>query len=560
MNTKTAADADAIRAHLELVLKSPEFQASKRNSGFLSYVVSKALSGETQLINGYQIGREVFGRPEDFDPQTDPIVRTQAVRLRAALKNFYHDHGDAAKIKITIPRGGYVPNFEPDQNKLAAVGGAASAAHPKEKPYPPKIAVLPFADLSPEADYQYFADGLARELAVSLSRFDHLAAISTESSKLFHQFLGDATKLGEHFGAQFLLRGSLQRYADKYRITVELIDCAENRLIWADQIRGELTMEDFFEMQDEIVSRVTSLIADDYGVIPRTLLNAPKTPQPKEFDVYDAVLEFHTYATNTAKMELREKTRKSLKQAVAKDPNYPLTWAYLAEVTADDYTIMHNNAGVERVIRAQQYANRALEIDPRCQYAHWVKAYTHFLAREKRQFLEAAEHAVSINENAAFICGLVGWALAMSGEREKGCELINKAMDLNPYQPTWFNIVSCLTAFENGNFEDAHKFALKFHSPEMPWDGILRSATLGALSRCEDAQTAFDNVVALKPDLAEKRVLREYMSRMIWSDSLVDKLMRAIPIEAWNMRCEDDDGIDDSADHSIKKDRRDRLS
>ena len=118
-----------IRAELQRVLASPQFEASERNRRFLAYVIEEALAGRAARIKAYNIATDVFGRDASFDPQLDPVVRMEARRLRRSLERFYLIDGQPGSIQIAMPKGGYAPEFERGGTSEAppAVGPAAGA-------------------------------------------------------------------------------------------------------------------------------------------------------------------------------------------------------------------------------------------------------------------------------------------------------------------------------------------------------------------------------------------------------------------------------------------------
>ena len=103
--------AEAARRELDRVLESSTFRRNERLSGFLRFVVERALEGRTQEVKESVIAIEVFGRKPDYDSKRDPIVRTEATRLRARLSQYYSEEGKADPVVIELPRGGYVPVF-----------------------------------------------------------------------------------------------------------------------------------------------------------------------------------------------------------------------------------------------------------------------------------------------------------------------------------------------------------------------------------------------------------------------------------------------------------------
>ena len=106
-----APSADEIRSALDRVLASEPFRGSPQLAAFLRYVVETTLRGEADRLKGYTIAIEALGRSESFDPQTDPIVRVEAVRLRRAMSRYYGDEGSREPVIIELPLGSYVPIF-----------------------------------------------------------------------------------------------------------------------------------------------------------------------------------------------------------------------------------------------------------------------------------------------------------------------------------------------------------------------------------------------------------------------------------------------------------------
>ena len=104
--------ADDVRAELDRLLSSGRFQASERRRAFLRYIVEETLAGRADRLKGYAIAVTIFGRDETFDPQTDPVVRLEARRLRRDLDSYYVDAGSHDAVRISIPKGSYVPRFE----------------------------------------------------------------------------------------------------------------------------------------------------------------------------------------------------------------------------------------------------------------------------------------------------------------------------------------------------------------------------------------------------------------------------------------------------------------
>ncbi|MCU0247407.1 MAG: hypothetical protein MUC42_12590, partial [Bryobacter sp.] len=168
MNSMDTHTESKIRAHLDRVLASARFREAPRISAFLRNVVEKTLAGKQGEIKEIFIGMEVYDRGPEFDPAKDSIVRVEASRLRSKLRDYYLEEGKETAVRITLPKGTYVPVFElPGQ---AAVVAAAAAGRDWKWPVglavvllvvvaagfwfarrpgaAPRLAVLPFEDLS----------------------------------------------------------------------------------------------------------------------------------------------------------------------------------------------------------------------------------------------------------------------------------------------------------------------------------------------------------------------------------------------------------------------------
>ena len=126
---------DEVRDQLARILGSPEFVVPERARGFLRYLVEQTLAGHADRLKGYTIATAVFERDESFDAQADPVVRTEAGRLRRALERYYLVAGQADPVLIEVPKGGYVPIFArraapPPKSPAAEEQPAASATTP----------------------------------------------------------------------------------------------------------------------------------------------------------------------------------------------------------------------------------------------------------------------------------------------------------------------------------------------------------------------------------------------------------------------------------------------
>ena len=216
---------EALAATAEAVANM-DFPASARNRRFLEYVMRQTLDGNLDKISGYHVATEVFGRESDFNPATDPIVRIEAAKLRRDLEVYYLKSGSRAAVRITLPRGGYVPVFH-----------RATATEQNAGLDPQAITVH---DLN-EA-------GMARSGAPLRARvIDHLARqaeVSVFAGPLSASGDGlldseTARELGRRNGTRFIMSGDAHPGGDGEVVcTARLHDGQTGRLLWSADITG----------------------------------------------------------------------------------------------------------------------------------------------------------------------------------------------------------------------------------------------------------------------------------------------------------------------------------
>ena len=171
--------SDQVQAQLKRIMASPEFVSGKKLGQFLSYVVKQTLNGGPDELTQYAIAVEGLGYPETFDPTTVPNVRVLASRLRRALDNYYAKDGTADPIRISVPKGGYISVFMPNQ-EFEPVAGSASGAtcfmtcNGDSKAVgqdSPSIAILPLEYLGNGSEHTFIASGITEEVIIALTHF-----------------------------------------------------------------------------------------------------------------------------------------------------------------------------------------------------------------------------------------------------------------------------------------------------------------------------------------------------------------------------------------------------
>jgi serine/threonine-protein kinase len=248
-----------VQDQLEKVLASEAFRNAPRLSEFLRFSVGAALRGEAGQIKEYLIGVEVFPRGPDYDPRIDPVVRVEARRLRAKLREYYEQEGRQDALRIHFPKGGYAPVFESRETApstagskawrrlpsrrslLLAAGGAAAAAvvylfDGSRTGSPSRIAVLPMRAYAPtdSEDVQRLADGIVEAILRDLSAHQDLSVVSWPTAAGYRAAGKGVPEISRELGAARLAAVWVRRYPERLVVSVHVVDGAADRKLWAE--------------------------------------------------------------------------------------------------------------------------------------------------------------------------------------------------------------------------------------------------------------------------------------------------------------------------------------
>jgi adenylate cyclase len=517
-----------IRGALDRVLASEEFAASARLRDMLRFLVDESLAGRAGRLKGYRIAVEVFHRDERFDADTDPLVRIQAGRLRRALDRYYTGAGAADPLRIEVPKGGYAPTFVVAPGAVAARGAVAdSPTGATAGAAPPVVAVLPFQSLSSDPEQAYFAEGLAAELTIALTRFDGMAVIAHQSALQYRDDVPDVRRIGRELGAGYLVQGSVQRLGTALRISASVTEAASQEVLWTERYAFDLAEQDLFAVQDDLAHKVSARIAGRYGAVFRDLgrdVQGRRTAVP---GAYDAVLHFHHFVADRSDAAGR-RARAALEQSAALDPGFALAWAMLAELLVDTYAA-DPEAPAELVDRALAMATRAVALEPTCQQARWALAWTQFFRRDVPAFRSEVERAIALNPNAPYFVGVAGWAHALAGDWGRGLELLDRGIALNPHYPRWFHFAYYVNHYRTGDYAAALTQAGLMGSSDAPRVLALEAAALARLGRAAEARARAARLAVADPRFRARgrRVVQAFLLDAALGDDLLAGLAEA---------------------------------
>jgi adenylate cyclase len=515
-----------IRKQVARIVNCNVFRGSEKQRKFLMYIVAESLAGREDKLKGYTIAIDVYGRKDGFDPQSDPIVRVEAGRLRRALAYYYLTDGKDDPILIEIPKGAYKPTFQlrQPQGREGEKPLSAQGVHPYTAP---SIAVLPLVNLTGNEEDDYFSDGLAEELTTELARYQDLLVIAFQSTLRYKSLKTDPKTIGDDLGVRFLLTGSIRKDTETIKVTINLLDTSSSTQIWGRGYKRNLAPVKLIALQEEIAHSVVGVVADNYGLLTRRLSKEVPKKAPSELQAYDAILRFYHYESVLTSGTFQQAFT-ALKKAVEINPEYGLAWAVLGHLYADNYALGFCN--LENPLeKALECALKGLILEPESQFVHDALTLVHFHRGDKASFISHLDKTITLNPNAPYIIGVAGWHLSMFGEWDRGLSLLKKGMQLNPYHPTWFYLATFLDCYNRGDYASAYTEALKFNYPELFWDPLVRVISLAQLGDDHEAQKALKELFTIVPNFESmgRLLIGNYVKAPELLESLIGGLQKA---------------------------------
>lgn len=506
--------AEDILRQLQRILDSPEFNATKAQIAFLNFVVGKTLSGESDEIKGYTVATQVFGRKEDFDQNSDPIVSIHANKLRRALERYYLTAGIHDPLRIDVPKGTYVPVFY-KQNEINAPAVSINDIKQSityENAWP-TVLIQPFKSLTGDSESNYMGIGLATELSTALARYQDVRV-------LMYGPEGNAKRIADT-PARFVVEGSVRKDETKINVSVHLVDLISGMQILGESHNTDLKATQLIAFQEEFSRKIAVAIAGEHGAISRAMSSESKNKPPKELTTYEAILKYYEYDrfNNT---ETYIAALEALTSASKKEPDCGQIWTKLGRLYSDNITNEFFDTEIT-LEQAVSCASKGVLINPDNQRARIILAALRMFSDEVPAARAEAERALALNPNSLFFLDVTGYILTLLGDWERGTMLIKKAMSLNPYYHNYVHYALWLNLFRKKEYEPAYLETTNLTLTESLWEPLTRAATLGQLGRIEEGKRAAEELLTLKPEFQTRG--RKLIKYYIKFDDIIEQVV-----------------------------------
>jgi len=385
------------------------------------------------------------------------------------------------------------------------------------------VAVLQFKYTGTNVDISALGDGLTEDIVTGLSRFSYLRVIARGSTLRYANQAIDLRSMGKELGARYVIEGSLRHAGTRLRIAVQLVDASSGAHLWAETYDRSFRPEEIFDLQDEIVPRIVSTVADTHGVLPHNMSEALRSKSPDQLSPYEALLRGFAHFLNVNAKE-HAAARAGLERAVEQAPGHADCWAMLSMLYKEEYA--HGfNLRPDPIGRAFAAARRAVEASPSDHLAHHALAAALFFRREFPAFRTAAQRAIALNPMDGFTLAYMGMLTAYTGDWEQGCALTEQARGLNPHHPGWYWFPSFFDAYRKKDYRGALDVALKIHMPGFWRANLALAATNGQIGERKAAGNALQELLAIRPDFAV--IAREELGKW-WDAELVEHLIAGL--------------------------------
>ncbi|MDH3466694.1 MAG: rhodanese-like domain-containing protein [Gammaproteobacteria bacterium] len=385
-------------------------------------------------------------------------------------------------------------------------------------PDKPSIAVLPFTNMSGDAEQEYFVDGMTEDLITDLSKLSGLFVIARNSVFTYKDKAVKVGQVAEELGVRYVLEGSVRRAGDQVRVNAQLTDATTGGHLWAERYDG--TLENVFALQDKVTREIIAALAVNLSGEEQASQAQSETNSPQAYDAFLQGWEHYRRGTPDG----LKKSIAYLEQATERDPLYSRAYAALAAV----YWRIYSNLWYEQVQgvgysfqaveQAREYLKEALKSPTPLAYQVAAEIGAHATDMYLYQPIVIAKSAITLDPNDP--TGHLAMAMALlkadkAGEAE---HRVREAMRLDPHYPTHYLVLLASTEFAMGRYPDAAATLERAVDRDATNHRtyIYLVATYGHLGRQADAKIALDKANELRAKAGWSAYSLSSVDELLW--------------------------------------------
>jgi serine/threonine protein kinase len=333
-----------------------------------------------------------------------------------------------------------------DINDLKATGQSSETKDEKKT-----IAVLPFENISPDKEADYFADGLAEELITNLSKIKEIKLVARTNTMRYKGTDKDIKTLGRELGARYIMQGSVRKFKDDLRISVQLMDAVQESQLWGETYKGKLA--DVFDIQEKVSKEIVDALRVNLSLTEKVVLTKRSTVNPEAFDNCLRAREFlYKLSKNNVQFAIQ-----FFQKAIEADTRYASAYAGLSEAYAHMYfNFVRDDELLDKSIESGM---KALMYDPTLSEAYAALSLAYYNKKLYEDASSAGQKAIELDANNYNASWILGRIYHSTDRDREAVELYNKVIILNP--DFYVAYVDLATCYERLGQMEEYKNALK---------------------------------------------------------------------------------------------------
>lgn len=315
--------------------------------------------------------------------------------------------------------------FQTIENVLASFASTASEIELSSTSSKVKaIAVLPFGNISPDKESDYFGDGLTEELIVNLSKLKEIRVVPRTTSMQYRNTAKDVKSIGRELGTRYILSGNVRKFQDNLRISVELIDIETEEQIWAETYKGKLA--DVFDIQEQVSKQIVEALMVKLTPTEKIVLTKRSTDKPEAFDCYLRARDFlYRLTKNNVQFSIQ-----LFQKAIELDNRYAVAYAGLGEAYATMYQYFEANESL--LDKAIEASLKALMYDSTLSEAYAALGLAYFDRKELEEAVTATRKAIELDPNNYIAYWILGRIYHATDRDRESIEMFERTITLNP--------------------------------------------------------------------------------------------------------------------------------
>lgn len=513
------------RAALDRMLADRDFHATERHRKLLQYLIDEFFAGRSGRVKAYTIAIDVFGRPTSFEPATDPIVRVEVSRLRAALAQYHETVGEKVKLRIELPKGNYVPHFaardrppipskivitpaemsrkpeeqiaipslvQPKRRRFTLVAGAVAGAAAmagaiylsviERFPWQPVLSAKPTIVIAVPAASG--ADGEEQRNATDylVHALSHFSAVRTLT-----QIPAAGVDGSSQGGKEYRVSIAYGVSPNEHRVTWQVVDPQTHEALRAGTAKAAVDSDDARAVQEKLLARLARSLAGEEGVIVSLeaagQLVTPSLGYGCVLLAYVSLARIDPEGLASAHTCLE---RSATYQAV--DAHVLASLAMVLVATGEA------SASPTAAARAMELADKAVALAPQSSQSYVAQMQARFVTGDMEAAFLSGRRAAALNPLDDAIPARLGLLLFVSGDYSEGVRFARVAEVGCKYLHHDAALTLALEDYRNGKYREALTRARQLANPADTVVNILRMAAVGQLGPTRETSTAVDEL------------------------------------------------------------------